>query len=171
MYFRVPPQPERAHDYGFRALSTEPASPHSYYEEPEYGETGELDSAIIKRLITTYVVPKAKICYEKALRKKSGLSGSLTVVVEIARGEVQFATVDRSTFPGSKLEACVTDAGYSIQVPRVALGDDEESIGVARYPLTFRQTNGKTDIETGADDDGKVPPIDVNDPLGGLPNR
>lgn len=172
VYFRLPPPPEREDDHGFRQLSTDPTSDRTTNDgSASYGRTGELDGSIIKRLITTYVVPKAKICYEKALRKKGTLSGSLTVVVEIARGEVQFATVEQSTFRGSKVEACVAEAAYSIQVPRVALGEDAETIGVARYPLTFRQTEqGKTDVGTGSNT-RVVDPLDVDDPLGGLPKR
>ena len=165
VFFRHPPPPERPDEYGFRTLSLEASEAYHRDAEVDYGRTGDLDADIIERLITTYVVPKAEICYEKALRNESAIIGSLTVVLEIARGEVQFADVEQSTFPGSAIETCVAEAAYSIQVPRVALGNGAETIGLVRYPLTFRQSEkGATDVN-GSVDSG------VNYPLGGLPKH
>jgi len=80
---------------------------------------------------------------------------------------VQDARVARSTLPGSEIDACVLDAAYTIRVPRVALGDDTEYVGVARYPIRFRRVGDKADVDRGEPpaDDGPM----ADDPLGGLP--
>lgn len=171
VFFRLPPPAEREPGYELRTYRQRvPESEWAQDGETEQ-RTGELDRDIIKRLITTYVVPKARVCYEQALRHNNDLRGSLVVVMEIARGEVQHARVEQSTFfPGAGIDACVTDAAYSIQVPRVALGDDLETIGVAHYPLTFKKHNDRGDVQPGKEPPSQRDPTTTGDPLGGLKN-
>jgi hypothetical protein len=114
--------------------------------------TGELDASIVQRLVRTYVVPKARQCYQRALRSNHTLSGALTLEVELARGEVQTVSI-RGSLTGQKppgaVEQCVEEAAYAIQVPRVAQGSDVESVGVAKYPLTFRVVDKKGEVSGG----------------------
>lgn len=174
VYFRMPTPAERAPGYQFRTYKERTQDGPA---ENEHRRTGMLDRNIIERLITTFVVPKARVCYEAALRKNHGLKGSLIVVIEIARGEVQSVQVDNSTFPSAGIEACVIDAAYAIQVPRVALGDDVEVIGVARYPLTFRKKKDQSEVSAAESEldaifgnSGKAPAGDP-DPGPGLDDK
>ncbi len=170
-YFRLPPPPELEAGHRFEPYQTamwssaSAAAPSSAH----YRRTGELDQAIIGRLIERHVLPKAKACYDRALRQHPRMTGSLVVVIEIARGEVQFAETVESTFAGSGIEACVTNAAYSIPVPRVALGDDPETIGVARYPLAFRPRGQHGAVEHVTDHTNGQVDIDLDQPLGDLP--
>jgi hypothetical protein len=66
------------------------------------------------------------------------------------------------------MEKCVLDAAYAIQVPRVALGDDVEYIGVARYPIKFQRVGSNGKVVRGKDRN-RGEPADADDPLGGLP--
>ncbi len=131
--------------------------------------TGSLDRAIVRRLVTTYVVPRARACYELALRGKPRLTGSLTVVMEIARGEVQFAEVRNSTIADAGLLTCLTRAAYGAQVPRVALGAAPDQVSVVRYPIRLRVAGTSAKVERGAS--LKRAPIKLEGPLGGLPRR
>ncbi|MCG8416822.1 MAG: AgmX/PglI C-terminal domain-containing protein [Proteobacteria bacterium] len=166
-FSRLPP-PQRKPNYQLRQFA------ESHDDDEELGRnsgrrTGELDRNIIERLISTYVVPKAEVCYENELRKNPNLRGSLTVVIEIARGEVQEASVAKSTFASGSIEGCIETAAYTIQVPRVALGDDPETIGVARYPMSFRRRDGRGEVQLGVPGQKSVAdPTRVSDPLGGL---
>ena len=168
-FLRLPPPPERESWHQFRrydGLAVD--SVGSPVQRSSHRRTGELDHDIIAGLIERHVVPKAKSCYDHALRRKGALAGSLVVVIEIARGEVQLAEITTSTFAAAQIDACVVNAAYSIPVPRVALGDDPETIGVARYPLRFRvrDKQGRVELDTAA---GSEPiDIDLDDPLGGL---
>ncbi len=144
VFTRLPAAPERQAgvglgEYGERAAG--PVTPGS-----ERRRTGSLDRAIIARLIDTHVLPKARACYQHALRADAKAAGSLVLHLELARGEVQWSEVERSTFAAPGIEACIAEAGYSIRVPRVSQGDDPETIGVVTYPLVFRRKDGAPSV-------------------------
>lgn len=161
VFMRLPPPPEQRP--GFRLRDYEERVITSGGAEAAPRRTGELDRDIIAGLIATYVLPKARICYERALRQNVSLHGSLVLVLEIARGEVQYARSETSTFPAAVMEACVVEAAYSIQVPVVALGDDPETIGIVRYPIAFKKR--KQDVAQEPLDLGT--PLDLSVPLDG----
>jgi hypothetical protein len=137
-FFRLPPPPERAAEHAFRRFERR-VPPDRHAADTPSRRTGEIDAQIVRRLLDNHVKPMATRCYEDALRRAPGLAGTMTVVLELARGEVQHAEVQRSTLQNAGVEACVAAAAYSIQVPRVALGDDPEIISVVRYPLELRK--------------------------------
>lgn len=141
MYFRVPPPPERNNPGTFakyrerRPRKTTIAHGAVYSER--YRRTGTLDKSIIGRLIQRYVFPKARACYESALRRAPTLRGRITLFVELARGEVQIANAVASTMVGPRVAKCLVKAAYTIQVPRVRQGADQETVSVVRYPFRF----------------------------------
>ena len=137
-FFRLPPPPERAAEHAFRRFERR-VPPDRHAADTPSRRTGEIDAQIVRRLLENHVKPMATRCYEDALRQAPDLAGTMTVVLELARGEVQHAEVQRSTLQNAGVEACVARAAYSIQVPRVALGDDPEIISVVRYPLELRK--------------------------------
>ena len=146
-FIRLPPVAERDGGEELRPYEDRDGARDPDSDDPR--RTGELDRDIIKRLLENHVVPKARACYEQALRRDTGLKGALVVVVEVARGEVQYAGTERSTFASSVIDTCVADAAYSMHIPRVALGDDPETIGVARYPLSFKPSKQGGHVEAG----------------------
>lgn len=166
-FTRLLPPPELAPGYKLRRFSERHRAERASTSASKQ-RTGELDRGIIERLIETYVVPRARACYQDELRKRRVTHGSLSLIVEIARGEVQNARVVRSTFSGGAVEDCVVDAAYNIQVPRVALGEDPETIGVARYPLRFRHVDNRAQVVTGKSSASERPAIiDPTDPSSG----
>ncbi len=166
-YFRVQPPAERNERHVYREVRVETGAFGG--ADATWRPTGDLSRDIVARLMRTYVLPKAQVCYQHALAKHRKLAGSLVVEVEIARGEVQHARITRSNLPGETMDDCVLEAAYSIQVPRVALGDDTEYIGVARYPIKF-QLVGKTG-RAGRGSFDRTSPADASDPLGGIPDE
>jgi hypothetical protein len=126
--------------------------------------TGELDRAIIQRLMKHHVVPRARACYDRALRRAPGLTGSVTIELEMVRGEVQDARISRTTITDAALTECLLDAAFATPVPQVALGDTSEVVVVARYPLRLRRNQKRPEVTPGAD--GRA--TDPDDPLGGL---
>jgi len=170
MYFRFPPPDERTTYHQFRPFEEKRdlPGPRTGASIAAIRRTGTLDEAIVKRLIETHVLPKAKACYNRALRQDNRLRGALTLVVEIARGEVQHVEITGSTFTGANIEACVAEAAYGIRVPRVALGDDPETVGVAHYPLRFNLKQKKGHVGPGKGVREKQIDVDLDKPLGGI---
>lgn len=175
-FMRLPPPSER--EFGTPIMRVFQERTTERDGEADMGmRTGELDGDIIHRLLSSHVVPKARACYEKLLLRDHGLTGNLVVVIEVARGEVHHAAVERSTFANAAarnandaLQACVVDAAYTMQVPRVALGEDPETIGVVRYPLTFKPSKQGGNVESGTYQDPTIDELlQDSDPLSGLP--
>jgi hypothetical protein len=171
-FFRLPPPPERTGEHAFRGFERR-VPPDRHAADTPSRRTGELDRQIVSRLLDQHVKPMATRCYEGALRQAPDLAGTMTVVLELARGEVQHAEVQRSTLQNAGVEACVARAAYSIQVPRVALGDDPEIISVVRYPLELRKRRGGDAVRARSPEEEPAlrELLDSNDPLDGLDQR
>lgn len=160
-YRRFPPPAEKA--VGEReALDVRPAIGRS--APPAFRRTGELDRGIIERLMKHYVVPRARACYDRALRRDPDLTGAVTIELEMVRGEVQDARISRTTISDAILTECLLDAAFATPVPQVALGDTSEVVVVARYPLRLRRIQKRPEVSPGVDSR----PSDPNDPLGGI---
>lgn len=134
---------------------------------PAPRRTGELDRQLVQRLMQQHVVPRARACYQRALRREPKLTGTVVIELEMARGEVQSARVARSSAASSVLTDCLLDAAYATPVPQVALGEAGETIVVARYPLRFQSHDARIDVSPAADRPSTAIP-DPDDPLGGL---
>jgi hypothetical protein len=162
-YRRFPPPAERA-------LGEVPdrAQVRSFSADghPSPRRTGELDRAIVERLMKQHVVPRARACYERALRRDPNLAGEATIQLEMIRGEVQDARLARTNLTNPILASCLIDAAYATPVPRVALGDASEVVVVARYPLRFRKIENRVDVSRSPDNG--LQKVDPDDPLGGL---
>jgi hypothetical protein len=111
-----------------------------------------------------HVVPRARACYDRALRRTPDLTGSVTVELEMVRGEVQEARISRTTITDAALTECLLDAAYATPVPNVALGDTSEVVVVARYPLRLRRIQKRPEVSPGVE--GRS--TDPDDPLGGI---
>jgi hypothetical protein len=126
--------------------------------------TGELDRGIVERLMKHHVVPRARACYDRALRRDPTITGTVTMELEMVRGEVQDARIARTTMTDPGLTACLLDAAFATPVPQVALGDTGEVVVVARYPLRLRRVEKRPDVSPGPERSAPDP----NDPLGGI---
>jgi hypothetical protein len=126
--------------------------------------TGELDSALLQQWLRRQLLPAARACARQAAPAGGPLRGHLLVALELARGEVQAASIARSTVP-ELLARCVMDAAYALQPPAPGPGTAEPVI-LTRYPLHF---GPRADRPAEVTDDTHPPaPVD-GDPLGGLP--
>ncbi len=168
LYLRFPPPAERQlGEVAEARQEPRPAGPAARIPGPAARRTGELDKALVERLMKQHVVPAARACYQRAIRREPKLAGTVVIELEMARGEVQHAAVARSTAQSPIFSECLLDAAYATPVPRVALGDASETVVVARYPLRFRQTDRSIEVGPTEDRPG-TPPVDPEDPLGGL---
>jgi hypothetical protein len=171
-FFRLPPPPERASGHAFRGFERRvPPDRHAADTPPR--RTGQLDREIVENLLERHVKPMARRCYEEALRQQGNLAGAMTVVLELGRGEVQYADVQGSTLQHAGVEACVARAAYGIPVPRVALGDDPEVISVVRYPLELRKRQRNGEVRSRSEDEEPAlrELLNSSDPLDGLDER
>lgn len=164
-YRRYPPPAER--NLGEMAEQRDRRS-RALAQHPLLGarRTGELDRAIVERLMKHHLVPRARACYEDALRHDHELAGAATVELEMVRGEVQDARLSRSSLASAPLTTCLLDAAYATPVPAVALGDTGEIVVIARYPLRFRKVEQRIDV--GRAPDAPDAAADPDDPLGGI---
>ncbi len=133
----------------------------------ERGATGELDAEMISRRIKAHVIPPVRHCYEKLLRKDRTAAGSLTLYIEIARGEVHHASIPNLPPSLEPMRLCMEDAMYAMPMPRVRQGQGAQSISIARYPLRFQMA------KSGRKGSVQRPGLDtdptIGDPLEGLP--
>ncbi len=144
-YRRFPTPAERkVGEIRYRDADSRPARPAG--AAPARRRTGELDRQLVAQLMKQHVVPAARLCYQRALRREPRLAGTVVIELEMARGEVQDARVARGTAASPLLRSCLIDAAYATPVPRVGLGDTRETIVVARYPLRFGRSDRSIDV-------------------------
>lgn len=135
----------------------------------EVGARYELDIAgrIRADLINPQLLPAARACFDAARVRGAAPTGTISLEIEIAAGEV-IAARARST-GAAEMIACLRDAAYALTVPSYTL-DDPDAIYVIRYPI---EVATKGTVAVG--DERGLEPIDLGDavdqPLGDLVNR
>ena len=169
-YRRLPPPAERAATRGAKAHSFrkfEITTPRDGINSHE--KTGKLDRKIIRRRVRSHVMPLARGCYQKLLRRDHQAHGSVRLRMQVSRGEVHHADLPEISFSLEPIRDCIIDAAYALPIPRVRQGSDPEQVIVVNYPLRFRlHKAGKGKVEEGT---ASVPTglLDTSDPLSGLP--
>ena len=94
---------------------------------------GSLDREIIRRVVRRHV-NEVRVCYERVLATKPGLSGRVnTHFVITATGAVQGASVANSTLGDVSVETCITQAVGRWQFPSPGGG----GIVMVNYPFIF----------------------------------
>lgn len=169
-YRRMPPPAEHA----MSPVSWKRFSRQSSRIRKERGATGSLDADMIASRVKAHVIPLARGCYQRHLRRDPSAAGEIEMRIEVARGEVQHAAITEASLGLQPIRECVLDAIYAMPVPRVRLGDDLELVSVAHYPLRFRMKgagNAKVTTPVPSDEPSRERPgeLDPNDPLSGLP--
>ena len=95
---------------------------------------GFLDEKIFRNYLTTRVMPRARVCYNRALARTSDQGGRVVLEIEVGKGEVMRATVRDSTLVhgDDALVACLTEAAWALDVPAAKM---DEKVYVVRYPV------------------------------------
>lgn len=163
-YRRMPPPAERS-NASFERFS--------YVAKDARGTTtkqgrrsGELPKSLVSRLIRAHIIPPVRNCYEGRLGREPNLAGSLSMHIEIVRGEVQVVKLLGIPHSLRPLKKCILDAAYAVPFPKTKAGISSDTIYVVNYPLRFRRVT--------RDSKGSVVPDnettrDTSDPLYGLP--
>jgi hypothetical protein len=95
---------------------------------------GSLDSKIFRHYLTTRVMPRARVCYNRALTRNPLQSGRVVLEMEVGKGEVMLARTKETDLGVSdeKLIECMTEAAWALDIPSGKLDDQ---IYRLRYPL------------------------------------
>ena len=100
---------------------------------------GSLTKGIVLGSIRRGYLRKAKRCYESVLdagaRPDKNLQGRLVLVLDVTRGEVVDARIERQEFAHRKLFACLTDAAFHLRIP---YSRADRTLYRVLYPLRFR---------------------------------
>jgi TonB family protein len=100
--------------------------------KPEAGRVGELDPAVIKKVIQGNV-GRFKYCYDKELHASPTLEGKVVVKLVIGpKGTVTKASIDSSSLGNKNVEACVLKTARKMKFPRPKGGSV-----VVSYPFVF----------------------------------
>ncbi len=95
---------------------------------------GFLDEKIFRNYLTTRVMPRARVCYNRALSRTADQGGRVVLEMEVGKGEVMRATVRDPTLvhADDALVACLTEAAWALDVPAAKM---DERVYVVRYPV------------------------------------
>lgn len=121
---------------------------------------GYLDEKIFRTYLTQRVLPRARVCYNRALVQRPEQDGRIVLEFEVGKGEVMLARarVDRLTWDDKTMMDCMSNAAWALDVPAGKLDD---TIYVVRYPLRLVKPAHPGDtgrIERGRDDPLEVLP-------------
>jgi Mg-chelatase subunit ChlD len=162
-YLRVAPPAERdAVKKSFKSFQLRPRR-----KAVNRGRTGYIDEKMIARRVKAHVIPVARRCYEKLLRKNQSAAGAISLHIEMSRGEVLHAGIPFLPPSLEPIRRCIEDAMYAMPVPIVRQGQAAEIVSVANYPLRFRMAKkgSKGAVESAKPGDAN----DTDNPLLGLP--
>ncbi|MCH9687246.1 MAG: hypothetical protein K0V04_37775 [Deltaproteobacteria bacterium] len=119
-----------------------------------YERKGYLDGKIFRHYLTTRVLPRARVCYNHALRRSPSQQGRAVLQMEVAKGEVMVAHIRDVDFQidDAKLETCLGEAAWALDIPSGKLDD---KIYVLRYPVRLLPPDetGTADVVEGLSDD------------------
>jgi hypothetical protein len=121
------------------------------------------------------LVPRARACFQPMLLRQRASEGTVSLELELSRGEVTIARVTATDFP-AEVSVCLLAAVYELDVPRTVLDDLPDTVYLVHYPLTFRSLAAGDIILPGDADsadpiDTGVHVDDADQPLGGVPPR
>lgn len=96
---------------------------------------GFLDEKIFRNYITTRVLPRARVCYNRALARAGDQGGRVVLEMEVGKGEVIRAGVRDTSLVrtgDAPLLDCLTEAAWALDVPAAKM---DEKVYIVRYPL------------------------------------
>ena len=96
---------------------------------------GFLDEKIFRNYITTRVLPRARVCYNRALARAGDQGGRVVLEMEVGKGEVIRAGVRDTSLVrtgDAPLLDCLTEAAWALDVPAAKM---DEKVYIVRYPM------------------------------------
>lgn len=134
---------------------------------------GDLDKQLIRSMLNTGLVPRARACFQPLLITPKASEGTIYLDLELSRGEVTRARAVPPSAFSLDIQRCVVEAAYQMQVPRVQPIEEPDVVTVVHYPLSFRSLAADEVILPG-DADSPDPidtgiHVDADTPLGGIP--
>lgn len=115
---------------------------------------GYLDRKIFRHYLTTRVLPRARVCYNHALRRDPAQAGRAVLSMEIAKGEVMLAGAGEVDLRSedAKFVECLKEAAWALDIPAGKLDD---KIYVLRYPVRLVPPEGseRADVVEGLSED------------------
>ncbi len=96
---------------------------------------GFLDEKIFRNYITTRVLPRARVCYNRALARVADQGGRVVLEMEVGKGEVIRAGVRDASLVrtgDAPLLDCLNEAAWALDVPAAKM---DEKVYIVRYPL------------------------------------
>jgi hypothetical protein len=87
---------------------------------------GSMDRMVMRNVLSLAYMPRARACYldrtgaTPALRD---LAGRVRLAIDVARGEVERATIESSTLNHGDIERCLREGAFAIEVPRAVRSD------------------------------------------------
>ncbi len=100
---------------------------------------GRLTRRLVGRSIRRGLLRRSRHCYESVLdvasRPDENLQGRMVLVLEVARGEVSRAWLEKQEFRHARLEQCLLDAAYGLGIP---YSRADRTVYQVLYPLRFR---------------------------------
>ncbi|HSZ82559.1 MAG TPA: hypothetical protein VLA14_09760 [Polyangia bacterium] len=130
-------------DFGTHLLATddlvalvEPVPEPAHRAEPVV--KGSLDRTVVRNTLALAFMPRARACYldrTAATPAERDLRGRVRLAIDFTRGEVGDVVVQSSTLNDARIEACLRDGAFAIEVPRTLRSD---SPSTAVLNLVFR---------------------------------
>jgi hypothetical protein len=114
---------------------------------------GSMDRLVVRNVRSLAYMPRARACYLNrtgATPADRELTGRVRLAIDLVRGEVEGARVVSSTLDRPKIEACLRESAFAIEVPRAARSDAPVT---AVLNMVFRP---RTPAEKKTDDLGVV---------------
>lgn len=115
---------------------------------------GYLDRKIFRHYLGTRVLPRARVCYNHALRRDPAQAGRALMQMEVAKGEVMLASVPSTDFDVAdpKLAECLAEAAWALDIPA---GKLDGKVYVLRYPVVLvpPEGAGPADVVEGLSDE------------------
>ncbi len=119
----------------------------------------------LERLFREQLQPRAYACYQRALGTSPKLEGTVRFDFRLGRGEITEVTL--TGLGEARVDACLLDAAYAIQLPLPDFTINVDDQTLAHYPLTFKLADSKPVIVLGDADSSS--PLDIEAIEGGVP--
>lgn len=107
-----------------------------------YEVSGQLDAGIFRRYLRQRVLPRTRVCYNRALGRNQTQSGRIMFDIEVGKGEVilaQLAELKLGDPTDAAFVDCLTEAAWALDIPAGHLDDRVYRI---RYPVAFSAPEG-----------------------------
>lgn len=119
---------------------------------PEPVVRGSMDRLVMRNVLSLAYMPRARACYlnrSGATPAARDLTGKVRLALEVVRGEVEHATIESSSLGDPKIEACLQEGAFAIDVPRAWRSDAPVTaiLNMSFRPYTYdKDKKGSRDL-------------------------